>query len=562
MGKQGDGESWMGREHGADLSARLAGRVVGRRELLKGALLIGAGAPFASSLLAACGTTTARSTGSGAQKGLTVASYGNAETLDPMASLDGQSPLLWRASYERLLSYQGNTTQYTPELAESYQISPDGTTYTFHLRSGIRFTDGEEMTSAAWKLSLERQIAINEGMAYALSGVSKVETPDDHTFVVHTDGFSDAFISAFSSNYGLFVISPKAITDHKGHDWAQSWLRDNVVGTGPYILDSYTPGVSATFSRNPNYWRGWTGNHAHSITVNYVHEASTAQLEIEGGSLDSAVLLPDNVVSALAGQAGVSVLKYPSLNLEYLGLNCKRGPTKDVKVRQAIAWGFDYESYVKNINAGSTLARQARGPIPSNMTEFVPGLPQYSFDPVRARGLLREARYPKGGFTLTCAVQDAYPWTSEMAQLFQSNMSTLGISVQIQSMAAAAFDGTESNPSTALDSVPLVWWPTLNTPYDYLFALYDTKAQGTAGYNYAYYSNPTFDSLLARAYSERDTAHRSALFGQAERIAIEDSPYLCVMEQPFREPQLNSVRGFQFNGFYIYTYDFYNMYVA
>ena len=493
---------------------------------------------------------------------LTVASYGNAETLDPMASLDGQSPLLWRASYERLLAYQGNSTTYVPELAETYEVSPDGKTYTFHLRPGVAFTDGEEMTAAAWKLSLERQIAINEGMAYTLSTVTGSEAPDDHTFVVRTSGFSDAFISAFSSNYGLFVISPKAITDHKGSDWARSWLRSHVVGTGPYILDSYTPGVSATFSRNPHYWRGWAGNHADKITVNYVHDASTAQLQIESGALDSAVLLPDNVVAGLAGHPGVSVLEYPSLNLQYLGLNCRKGPTRDVRVRQAIAWGFDYHAYVYNINSSYTGARQARGPIPSTMTEFVSGLPQFSYDHARAKSMLAAAGYPKGGFTLTCAVQDAYPWTSEMAQLFQSNMSALGITVQPRSMAAAEFDGTETNPANALGSVPLVWWPTLNTPYDYLFALYDTKAQGTAGYNYAYYSNPAFDRLLGQAYVEPDAAKRTALYGRAERIAVEDAPYLCVMEQPFREPQLSTVRGFSFNGFYIYTYDFYNMYVA
>jgi peptide/nickel transport system substrate-binding protein len=541
----------------------LAQHRIPRRTVLKGALLAGVGLPAASGLLAACSTApTASTTTSGGQKSLTVASYGNAETLDPMASLDGQSPLLWRATYERLLAYQGNTTQYVPELAESYEVSPDGTTFTFHLRPGVAFTDGEEMNSAAWKLSLERQIAINEGMAYALSTVSKVETPDDMTFVVRTTGFSDAFISAFSSNYGLFVISPKAITDHKGSDWAQSYLRSNMVGTGPYVLQSYTPEVSATFVRNPHYWRGWAGQHAETVTVSYVHDASTAELEMEGGSLDSAVLLPDNVVASLAGQPGVTVLEYPSLNLQYLGLNCQHVPTSDVRVRQAIAYGFDYETYVKNINSSYAHAEQALGPIPSTMTEFSGGLPAYNYDPARARSLLAAAGYPKGGFTLTCAVQDAYPWTAEMAQLFQANMAALGITIQPRSMAASEFDGTESNPKTALDSVPLVWWPTLNTPYDYLFALYDTKAQGTAGYNYAYYSNPAFDSALARAYGEPDVTQRVALFKQAEQIAMQDVPYLCVMQQPYREPQLSTVRGFQFNGFYIYTYDFYNMYVA
>ena len=163
---------------------------------------------------------------------------------------------------------------------------------------------------------------------------------------------------------------------------------------------------------------------------------------------------------------------------------------------------------------------------------------------------------------MSCAVQSGYAWTEQMAQLFLANMGDLGIKVRPQSMAATAFDGTESNPKTALDSVPLVWWPTINSPFDYLFALYDTAAQGTAGYNYAYYSNKTVDKLLGEAYSEASPTRRLALFDQAERIVIEESPYLMVMEQPYREPQLDTLRGFQFSGFYIYTYDFYNMYLA
>ena len=460
-----------------------------------------------------------------------------------MVSLDGQSPLLWRASYERLLNYRGNTTSYEPLLASAYEISADKLTYTFHLRSGVKFVDGEEMTAAAWKLSLERQLALNQGMAYTLAGVKSSEAPDDSTFVVHTNGFSDAFISAFASNYGLFVISPKAITDHKGNDWAQSYLRNNMVGTGPYVLDSYVAGVSAHFSRNPDYWQGWAGPHADEIVVEYINEPSTIQLEMESDQLVSAVFLPDNIVSALATAPGVTALDYPSLNLEYLGLNCERGPLRDVRVRQAIAWGFDYHAYIYGINSDLKGARQAAGPIPRTMTEFIPGLPQYSYDPHHAKSLLAEAGYPKGGFSMSCAVQSGYAWTEQMAQLFLANMGDLGITVRPQSMAATAFDGTESNPKTALDSVPLVWWPTINSPFDYLFALYDTAAQGTAGYNYAYYSNKTVDKLLGEAYSEASPTRRLALFDQAEQIVIEESPYLMVMEQPYREPQLDTLRG-------------------
>jgi len=546
---------------GNELDVFLA-KTLTRRQLLQGAVVTVVGLSGATTILAACGSSSPSSSATAVQSGVTVGSYGNAETLDPMASLDGQSPLLWRAAYERLINYNGNTTQYEPGLAESWEISKDGKTVVFHLRPNVMFSDGEPMTASAWKLSAERQIAIKMGMAYALSTVKSVEAPDDSTFVVRTTGFSDAFISAFSSNYGLFVISPKAITDNKGTDFAQSYLRTHMVGTGPYLLESYTPSQQATFKQNPTYWRGWAGNHAKSFTVDYVHAASTAQLELESGALDSAVLLPDNVVAALQHQSGVTVLEYPSLNLQYIGLNCRKGPTRNKKVRQAIAYGFDYQAYVKQINSLYTGARQAQGPIPSTMTEYVPGLPQYTYDPSRAKQMLAAAGYPNGGFSLTCAVQEAYPWTAEASQLFLSNMAALGITVKPQSLAAAAFDGTMTNPTTALDSVPIVWWPTLNTPYDYLFAVFNTAGQGTAGYNYAYYSNPTVDNLMNKAYVEPDASKRVSMFGAAERLIIEDSPYLLLMEQPYAEPQRSNLNGFQFNGFYIYTYNIYDMYVA
>ena len=479
-----------------------------------------------------------------------------------MTSLDGQSPLLWAASYERLLTYKGDTTEYAPALADSYEVSKDGTEFVFRLHPNVTFSDGEPANAQAWKLSLERQMALNMGMSYALGTVKSTEAPDDLTFVVKTSSFTDAFESAFASNYGVMLLSPKAINDHKGNDWAQSFFRSNMVGTGPYLLENYTPGQSAAFKKNPSYWRGWSGPHASQVNVEYLHAASTAQLELQQGALDAAVLLPDNVMAALRGQPGINLLEYPSFNEQYLALNCLNGPTANKQVRQAIAYGFDYGAYVKQINSQYKTAKQPAGPVPSTMTEYVPGLPMYTYEPAKAKQLLKEAGYPNGGFTLSCFVQEAYPWTSEAAQLFQSNMSDLGITVNPRSLAAAAFEGATANKAAAPGSVPIVWWPTLNTPYDYLWACFNSAAWGDGGYNKAWYSNKQVDNLMDTANATSDPAKRLSLFGQAERLIIDDTPYLFLMEQPYEEPQNVKLHGFQFNGMHIYTYNFYDMYVS
>lgn len=535
-----------------------------RRQLIIGGAAAAVGLSSLGSLIAACGSSggTSAQSSTAAKSGITVGSYGNAVTLDPMTSLDGQSPLLWRASYEKLLGYKGNTTEYVPELAESFEVSKNSSEYVFHLRPNITFSDGEPWNAEAAKVSVQRQIDLKQGVSYALGTVKSLEATDDLTFVVRTDSYTDGFVSAFGSSCGVFMISPKAIKDHKGSDLAQSWLRNNMVGTGPYVLDEYTPGEVAKFSKNPKYWRGWAGNHASQFNVQYVHSASTAQLQLQQGALDAAVLLPDNVQAALRSQPGLTILEQPSLNIQYLALNCSKGPTKDKRVRQAIAYGFNYDAYVKQINSSYKGAKQPRGPIPSTMTEYVPDLPQYTYDPARAKELLKEAGYPSGGFTLTCIAQAAYPWTGQATQLFKSNMGDLGITVEPQSLAAAAYEGATSNRQTAPGSVPIVWWALMNTPYDYLGSCFNSGSQGTNGYNKAYYSNPEVDRLMAKANSTVDANERLNLFGQCERLIVDDSPYLFLMEQPYQEPQSVNLRGFVFNGMYIYTYNIYDMYMV
>jgi peptide/nickel transport system substrate-binding protein len=269
---------------------------------------------------------------------LVVSSGGEAITLDPHISFDGTSPLLWRASYETLLKYDGNSLNIIPNLAESFSISEDRLTYTFKIRSGIKFADGEPLDAAAAKFNIERQIAVEQGIAYAFWAVEAIETPDDMTVVIKLNTPQDGFLSAFSNTYSPYMISPKAIKEHEEDgDWAQGWLRHNMVGTGPYILKSYTQAQQAVFERNPDYWRGWEGDHFERLVVKYIQESTTTRLLIEEGEIDISLFLPDDVVEALDGKPGIRVTDEPSFNLYYIVLPTHVGPTRDVRVRKAIS---------------------------------------------------------------------------------------------------------------------------------------------------------------------------------------------------------------------------------
>jgi peptide/nickel transport system substrate-binding protein len=521
----------------------------------RGAMLIGAGAaalPF---------VTLGRGALAAGKDTLVVASGADAVTLDPGVSFDGQSPLIWRGVYEALLGYKGNSLEIVPVLAENYSISDDKLTYTFKIRKGIKFTDGETLDAAAVKFNIERQIAIKQGIAYALAPIKTIEAPDDSTVVLHLSAPSDGLLSAFAGMYTVKMISPKAIKDNeKDKDGAQAWLRDHMVGTGPYMLKGYTQSQQAVLERNPNYWQGWGGDHFERVIIKYIHEPSTERLLLEQGEIDVGLFLPDDVVESLDGKPGITVSDVPSLNLYYLVLPTKKGPTANVKVRQAIAYGFNYDAFIKDILRGK--AKQAHGPIPSTFVGYAPDTPAYSYDPAKAKQLLSEAGYPTGGFTIKFTYETGYFWKRPLGELFQSNMKDLGIKVEIQELSPSAWAGLLSNPETADHAFGLVWWPTLATPYDYMWSIFDTQAQGTAGYNWGYYSNPSLDKLLDSASAEPDEAKRTALYGEAQKLLVAESPALFVYEKNYRLPMRSDLQGFVFNGVYIETLDFYALHKA
>jgi len=489
---------------------------------------------------------------------LVVASGADAVTLDPGVSFDGQSPLLWRNVYEALIDYRDDTLEFVPQLAESFDVSDDKKTYTFKIRRNVKFTDGEILDAAAVKFNIERQTKVGQGIAFALAAIESIETPDDFTVVLRLGAPSDGFLSAFASLYTVKMISPKAIRDNeKDGDHAQAWLRDNMVGTGPYAMRSYKQSQQAVLERNPDYWRGWKDDHFDRVIVKYVHEASTERLLLEQGDVDVALFLPDDVVESLDGKPGIVVTDEPSFNVYYLCFNCKNGPTADPRVRRALAQAFNYDDYINNALRGK--ARQAHGPIPSGFVGHAKDTPAYSFNLEKAKQLLAEAGYPNGGFKLKYTYETGYFWKRPLGEFMQANMKELGVDVEIQELSPSAWAGLLSNPDTADHCFGLVWWPTLATPYDYMWSLFHTAAQGNAGYNWGYYSNPEVDRLLDEGAAEPDEARRLDLYAKAQMLIVEDSPALFIYEKNYRLPMSDKISGFVFNGMRTETLDFYSL---
>ena len=183
--------------------------------------------------------------------------------------------------------------------------------------------------------------------------------------------------------------------------------------------------------------------------------------------------------------------------------------------------------------------------------------PQYNYDPAKAKALLAEAGYPDGGFTIKYTYETGYWWKRPLGELFQDNMKDLGISVEIQELSPAVWAELLTNPEVAEHAYGLVWWPTLNSPSDYLWSMFHSGGQGTAGFNWNYYSNEEVDRLLDAAPGESDAENRQEMYARLQNILVEDAPGLFVYEKNYRLPMREEVKGFVFNGVYIEMLDFY-----
>lgn len=548
-------------QHGAFIDELLR-QPLSRRQAMQRAAAAGLALSSVSAVLAACGGTNANS-GGGASSGaaattdLVMTSGATPVTLDPMVSLDGQSPLLWRCAYESLLRYKGAGIELEPQLAESYELDNVKKQLTFHLRTGIEFTDGTPFDAAAVKLNIERQIAVKQGIAYALSAITTIETPDAATVVINLNGYSDGLLDGFASLYGLYMVSPKAITDNKGSDWAQTWLKSNMVGTGPYVLQDYQLNQQASFVRNEKYWGGWSGTHFSRVLVQYITDASSGRLELEQGQSQIAFYLPDDVVFAMREGTAAKVVDEPSFNVYYLGLPCRSGPTADKAVRQAISYGFDYDTWNTNILNGTATA--AHGPLPKGFPGYDESIPQYTYNVDKARKMLADAGYAGGGFPIKYIFETGYYWKRPLGEQFQSNMKDLGIEVTIQELSPTTWVDTLSNKDHASEAYGVVWWPSLATPFDFLWSLCSTDAQGSAGYNFTYYSNPSFDKAIYAASAEPDDAKRLALYTKAQRMVVDDAPYLFLSDVNYLLPINPKLKDFEFNGMYVNSVDPYKL---
>jgi peptide/nickel transport system substrate-binding protein len=467
--------------------------------------------------------------------------------MDPHASDRAWCAAVQGGSYQTLLRWVEQADgSWTPDvdeegLATSWEMSEDGLEYTFHLREGVSFTDGTPFDAEAAKWNFDRLIALGLQPSTKLYKASelKVEVVDDYVLKVTLPQPYSPFVYAMVDQPRF--ISPTAAEaneaegDYGDHgDYAQAWLYEHAVGTGPYLLDEWRHGESVSLVKNPDYWGGWEGNHLESFVSKVVPEIGTRKMMLQGGECDLTLRLSETDLPELQADPNLVVLDRASP----YGLTMQirpHGAFADQRVRKAVALAFDYDAFADDVLLG--LAKVSNGPLIFVDFGWDSTLPPFERDLDRARELMAEAGYAdglEGEFELWTI--PSFQWfLRSQAELFQANMAEIGIKVKIVEFGDAAaimagmFDPVLENEPTFF---PWTYRPASGEAATTLIQHYHSRSIPPGCCNGAFYSNPEVDTLLDESVQEPDREARLALYKEAQRIIIEDQPYLWMAELP------------------------------
>lgn len=515
-----------------------------RRDLLKSSALT---ALATAGYVASTRWSTAAASGDGSI--ITLAYPAGFADLDPATSFSDDAAILANV-YETLTRYiparDGQPARVDPLLATKWAVAADGLSWTFDLRSDVKFHDGTPLTSAAVKGSIERTIKIAGGASFIWAGVEAIEAPDPLTVVMKLS-YPKPMNMVAAAGFAAWIMSPSAFD--KDNAWFNA---GNDAGTGPFRIQRYEPGQRVVLSRAPDYRTPAVKGAFETAIFEVVEDVALSQRMIEVGDADWAYGMPYENLEALKANPDLNVVVNSSFET-LIGLyNTRKAPLDRPKVRHALSLAFPYDDVIAGGTAG--LAARAYGVIPSGIWGHDEAAPIPQTDLGAARALLAEEGMAEGGFELVMTYVPSEPLEALAGELWKANLKKLGITLTLQPMAwEAQWQFAKSNPSAAQDIFVLLWWPTYVTPYDYLFNMFHSEKQ--PNYNLGYYANPAFDKLIddANIQAGIDIAKAEQQFKQAQRMLIEDQAAVFMLDRPNIHIIRSDIKGYVDNPAYAHV---------
>ncbi|GIW34584.1 ABC transporter substrate-binding protein [Meiothermus sp.] len=470
-----------------------------------------------------------------AQKTLVFGSNGEPASLESGNITDGISIYAQRQIYDTLVDFKPGSTDPQAGLAVSWFASPDGKTWTFRLRQGVKFHDGTDFDASAVVFNVNRwwdpkdPTRISGGSNYEIWGelfggykgdkgsfLAGVSAVDKYTVRFTFNSPVPYFPVAIGSGY-FGIASPAAI---KAAGAKYGTAAGGAVGTGPFKFKEWRPGDRLILEKNTNFWK--TGlPKSDGVVFRFIKDPAARLAELKAGSIDFTTDIPPANLKDLQNDRNLRAVFRPSFNVGYLALNPSYKPLSDVRVRQAIAMAINKKEIVKAFwgDLGVTNGHF----MPSSFkTYYSPKVTDYEYNPAKAKQMLAEAGYPNGfdlEFWYMPVSRPYFPTPKEIAEAMGADLSAIGIRVKFQTKDWATYLNDRRNPP-GFQAYMLGWTGDYGDPsnfFDPHFASPITDLFDSAGNKL---DIKELNEVLAKGAASSNQAERVKLYQQADEITF------------------------------------------
>jgi peptide/nickel transport system substrate-binding protein len=457
---------------------------------------------------------------------------------DPATAYD-QEAVAMQNMYESLTRFNTASGKVMPLLATRWKQSKDGKTWTFTLRKGVTFHDGNPFNSMAAKAAIMRTKKLNQGAAYIWGAVTSIGTPSPSTLVFHLK-YPEALPLITSSSPGAYMYDTKA----SGTEDLVKWFNaGHDAGTGPYMVKTAAPGseVELVADAYPKYWGGWSGSHYSAVEYRIVREDSTTAQLLHAGQVTFAQKLNPQIWSTFKGQSGFQTPTSDSFQNVLMYLNTASGPLKNLTVRRAISQAIDYNGIVTALKGAAV---REGGIIP-------PGLfgqskiPEYQTNIDAAKKLM--AQSGESHVTLTATYTEGDSNEQLITTLMKSDLAKIGVTLNVQALTTSTKYGKarSANPADRQDITFIYWYPDYPDAATWFISLLHT--QNPPSFNFAYYSNKALDKQIdsITELTATNPTKAKAVYHSMEMTVYKDVPLIPIYRVQTQRVLLSSVAGYK-----------------
>ncbi|HZS84631.1 MAG TPA: ABC transporter substrate-binding protein [Stellaceae bacterium] len=485
-----------------------------------------------------------------AETTLVVAMQADPTGLDPEAVLNNTSGFVMATIYDSLVKFKPGTTDVEPGLAEKWDISPDGLTYTFHLKKGVKFHDGTPFNAEAYVHDLNRWLKKDDPDSIYKTGpvegylddtfdpLDSYRAVDEYTVEMKLKHPYAPFLTNLAMVWN--GITSPAATQKLGKDF-----RSNPVGTGPFIFKEWKRGDQVVLTANKSYWNGKPK--VDRLIFKVMPDPQASLLALKRGDVHILADVSAQIIPAMKQDKNIVVMTQPGLAVSGVGLPFDTKPFNDKRVRQALNYAIDKDAIDKSLFRG--LAVRMTSPLPEAQWGFDKSLKGYPYDPKKAKELLAAAGYPNGFESELLTYNSARGYNSagaELAVAIQGQLEKIGVKTSVRKEEIGAYLSEIRSKTKPYSGMFLVGWTGDNgDPDNFLDELFASDRIPVT--NTVRYKNPEVDKVLAEAQRESDHAKRVALYHTAQKEILDDAPWIFINSLLQVRGARKEVKGYELN---------------